>query len=301
VLGDSHHDYFAIWRIDVKTLNSSAVAIPNATATGSSAPIVISFASDPNSGGGVSAPLGSLGMRTDVPSVYVKTSTGWSVLPPGSGPLAAIAYSGSASDLVSGTVPAARMPALTGDVTTTAGSTTTTIAPGAVSNAKLRNSAATSVIGRATNTSGSPADIAATADGQVLQRIAGALTFATLNVGAFYDTVIDYTFTSSFDNVNLGTLGTNTYVRCAITGGPTIAGFTGGADGKIITLYRNDAGSNVPVFSNDSSTTASNGLLLPNAAAPPTGQTIEWRAQCCKTFRYDGSLNRWVCLSSHAI
>lgn len=42
--------------------------------------------------------------------------------------LAAIATSGSASDLIAGTVPAARMPALTGDVTTVAGAVATTLA-----------------------------------------------------------------------------------------------------------------------------------------------------------------------------
>src|SRR5690349_20664766 len=42
--------------------------------------------------------------------------------------LAAIATSGSATDLSAGTVPAARMPALTGDVTTSAGAVATTLA-----------------------------------------------------------------------------------------------------------------------------------------------------------------------------
>lgn len=51
--------------------------------------------------------------------------------------LAAIAASGSASDLTTGTVAAARMPALTGDVTTTVGTVATTIAAGAVSTTKL--------------------------------------------------------------------------------------------------------------------------------------------------------------------
>ena len=45
--------------------------------------------------------------------------------------LAAIATSGSAADLTSGTLPAGRFPALTGDVTTTAGSLATTLHIGA--------------------------------------------------------------------------------------------------------------------------------------------------------------------------
>jgi hypothetical protein len=92
--------------------------------------------------------------------------------------LAAIATSGSASDLTAGTVPAARMPAHTGDVTTVAGAVATTIAANAVTNTKLRDSAGLSVIGRSANTTGDPADIAGT-DGQVL-RVSGT----TLGFGA---------------------------------------------------------------------------------------------------------------------
>jgi hypothetical protein len=74
-----------------------------------------------------------------------------------------------------------------------------TIIAGGITNAMLRNSAAGSVIGRADSTTpGVPADIVASADGQILGRIAGALTFlspAVFNAGT-YGTVS----------------GTNTYV-----------------------------------------------------------------------------------------
>ena len=73
--------------------------------------------------------------------------------------LAAIAASGSAADLSAGIIPDARMPDLTGDVTTTEGAVATTIANDVVSDAKLRNSGARSVIGRSANSSGDPADI----------------------------------------------------------------------------------------------------------------------------------------------
>ncbi len=46
-----------------------------------------------------------------------------------------------------------------------------------VTNAALRNSAATSVIGRSAGTTGDPGDIAASADGQVLRRAGGVLGF----------------------------------------------------------------------------------------------------------------------------
>lgn len=73
--------------------------------------------------------------------------------------------------------------ALTGDVTASAGSNTTTIANNAVSDAKLRDSAAVSVIGRSANSSGDPADIAASANDQALMRQGDALGFAVPTAG----------------------------------------------------------------------------------------------------------------------
>lgn len=60
--------------------------------------------------------------------------------------------------------------ALTGDITAAAGSNTTALANNAVTDAKLRDSAALSVIGRSVNSSGDPADIAAGAAWNVLRR-----------------------------------------------------------------------------------------------------------------------------------
>lgn len=72
--------------------------------------------------------------------------------------------------------------ALTGDVTASAGSGATVIANDIVTNAKLRNSAALSVIGRASGTSGDPADIVAGSNGTVLKRSAGALLFGPVHL-----------------------------------------------------------------------------------------------------------------------
>lgn len=74
--------------------------------------------------------------------------------------LATIATSASASDLTTGTVPDARMPAHTGDVTSSAGAVALTIANDAVTNAKLANMAANSVKVRAAATVGDPSDVA---------------------------------------------------------------------------------------------------------------------------------------------
>jgi hypothetical protein len=57
--------------------------------------------------------------------------------------LATIATTGSASDLSTGTLPAGRFPALTGDVTTTAGSLATSIAANAVTSPKIAANAVT--------------------------------------------------------------------------------------------------------------------------------------------------------------
>lgn len=68
--------------------------------------------------------------------------------------------------------PLLKVTALSGDVTST-GANVTTIANDAVSDAKLRNSAALSVIGRSANSSGDPSDIAGATVGHVLQVATG--------------------------------------------------------------------------------------------------------------------------------
>jgi hypothetical protein len=64
-----------------------------------------------------------------------------------------------AATQLTGTLPAAQFPALTGDVTTSAGALATTIAPAAVSLAKMASLAANSVIGNATGSAATPAAV----------------------------------------------------------------------------------------------------------------------------------------------
>lgn len=87
------------------------------------------------------------------------------------------------SALTSGFLAAARFPALTGDVTTSAGAVATTIASHAVSNAKFRQGAATSVVGVTGGSTADVADIAAASDGQFLGRHSGAVAFAAIVAG----------------------------------------------------------------------------------------------------------------------
>jgi hypothetical protein len=60
---------------------------------------------------------------------------------------------------LTGTVPAAQMPALTGDVTTSAGAVATTIAPNAVTNAKAAQMAANTIKGNNTGSTATAADL----------------------------------------------------------------------------------------------------------------------------------------------
>lgn len=64
------------------------------------------------------------------------------------------------------------------------------IAPGAVTDAKLRDSAALSVIGRSANSTGGPADVAAASDGEVLRRSGAALGFGTVATAGIADDAV---------------------------------------------------------------------------------------------------------------
>lgn len=85
--------------------------------------------------------------------------------------------------------------ALTGDVTAAAGSNATTIAANAVTNAKFRQSAGLSVIGRSANTTGDVADITGAANGVL--RISGT----TLAFGAVDLTTAMVTGDLPFSNI----------------------------------------------------------------------------------------------------
>lgn len=82
--------------------------------------------------------------------------------------------------------------ALTGDVTAPQGSNATTIANNAVTDGKLRDSAALSVIGRSANSTGDPADIAAANDGEVLRRSGTALGFGTVATAGLANGAVTY-------------------------------------------------------------------------------------------------------------
>lgn len=74
-----------------------------------------------------------------------------------------------------------------GDITVSGSGATWTIDPNVVDNAKLRDSAALSVIGRSANSTGDPADIAAGSDGHVLRRSGTTLGFGTIATAGYAD------------------------------------------------------------------------------------------------------------------
>lgn len=93
--------------------------------------------------------------------------------------------------------------ALTGDVTAAQDDNATTIANNIVTNAKLRDSGALSVIGRAANSTGDPADISAVASsGAVLRESGSTLGFGTIATDGLAD--------DSVTNAKLAEMAANT-------------------------------------------------------------------------------------------
>lgn len=75
--------------------------------------------------------------------------------------LATVASSGSAADLTAGTLSAARLPALTGDVTSSAGSAATTISANAVTLGKLATQGNNTVLGNVSGSTAAPSALTA--------------------------------------------------------------------------------------------------------------------------------------------
>lgn len=91
-------------------------------------------------------------------------------------------YVGSTSIILNGT--SFERAALTGDVTASQNSNSLTIASNAVSNAKFRQSAGLSLVGRSANTTGDVADITAGSDHQVLRRSGTSIAFGAVNLAS---------------------------------------------------------------------------------------------------------------------
>ena len=80
----------------------------------------------------------------------------------------------------------------------------------AVDNAKLRDSTGLSVIGRASNVVGDPADIVAATDGHVLRRSGTSLGFGTVGTAGIADSAITGAKIASDASLHIGKLGIGT-------------------------------------------------------------------------------------------
>jgi hypothetical protein len=103
--------------------------------------------------------------------------------------LAAIATSGSAADLSAGTIPAARMPAHTGDVTNAAGALALTIGANKVTRAMLAQTAAAAILGA--TAAGNVADLTPAQAKSVLAITGGDISLGvTSQAGTAYTAVL---------------------------------------------------------------------------------------------------------------
>jgi hypothetical protein len=89
-----------------------------------------------------------------------------------------------------------------------------TIQPNVVTDAKLRTGGACSVVGRSANSTGNVADIAASADNQVLRRVSGALGFGTIPTDCIADDAVTFAKMQNSAVAGLSVVG-----RGAATGG----------------------------------------------------------------------------------
>lgn len=172
---------------------------------------------------------------------------------------------------ISGLLPAANFPALTGDVTNTAGAVATTISAGSVTLAKMANLAANSIIGNNTGSATTPLALTP-AQVKTLLAIAstdvsGLGTLATLSA-APAGTLTGTTLNATVVNSSLTSVGT-------LTGGATGAGFTVALSTSTITGTLADArlSSNVALKGSSNQFTAAQyvttgGLNVGLAVAP---------------------------------
>jgi hypothetical protein len=127
---------------------------------------------------------------------------------------------------VSGTLQAAQFPALTGDVTTSAGSLGTTIAANAVTYAKFQTVAANSIVGNSTGATGNATAIATSSLGIALSDTTGTLAVARGGTGATTlasNGVLYGNGTSAVQALAVNSTATKKYLQQVSSGAPAWA------------------------------------------------------------------------------
>lgn len=141
---------------------------------------------------GVGAPAGGLGVDGDYylndsnGDVYVKASGSWGVTANILGPTGPTGATGATGPQGPSVADGDK-----GDVTVSSSGATWTIDNGVITDAKLRNSAALSVIGRSANSSGAVADISGTASSDAVLRVSGtSLGFGTVTTAGLANNAV---------------------------------------------------------------------------------------------------------------
>lgn len=165
-------------------------------------------------------------------------------------------------------LPNARVIVISGGLGSTdaGGLFTVIIAPNGVTDQMLRDSAARSVIGRSAATAGDPADIIASADGQVLQRAGGILVFAAAPVTA--DTVV--TPAQLLANTNDLATSTGQVNRLDSNGNYDLTGFVAATNGtRRIWINLGTGAFTITLKHQSALSAAANRLLIEGAADLP--------------------------------
>lgn len=223
--------------------------------------------------------LGSSTGATTITSANASATAYTATLPAATDTIAEIAAtqtltnkSIAASEVNSGTLAAAQMPAFTGDVTTSSGAVATTIAAGAVTLAKQANFAASSLMGNPTGSSAAPSAITLGSglsfSGTTLVASGGSATSITPGT----TTVVGTTAPCFIDNststtmgcaalsatlaLNSGVLGTTLPFR-TVTSSPTVASTDMGG-----VIYSNVSGGGTVTIPAISSTVFPSGTTL---------------------------------------
>jgi hypothetical protein len=146
------------------TAGSLALTIASGVVTNAKAATMAANTIKINNTAGVAAPIdGTVAQTKTLLAISTSDVSG----------LAAVASSGSAADLSTGTLLAARMPALTGDVTSTVNTVSTTIAANAVTNAKAAQMAANTFKGNNTGSTANSIDLTVTQATAMLNNVVG--------------------------------------------------------------------------------------------------------------------------------